>query len=62
MHYTSHKALLAGGRPAYPERRVAVKTRPEKAETKRIRFIVVGNLIHIATAKCLFNSVLSTPN
>jgi hypothetical protein len=62
QNHALYQVLLAGRRPANPAHRVAAKTRPEKAETKRIRFAVVGNIIHIATAKCLFNGVLSTPN
>lgn len=53
--------------------RVVAEIRPEKAATKRIRFTVGGNLTQhigdvktptasITTAKCLFNSVLFTPN
>jgi hypothetical protein len=49
------------------------KMRPEKAETKRVRFTFGGNLIPYPgdvstptagtpTAKCLFNSVMSTPD
>jgi hypothetical protein len=70
MHFISSKNLPAGKRPTYL--RIVAKIRPEKGETKRVRFNVGGNLINypgevstptadITTAKCLFHSVLSTP-
>ena len=55
----------------YP--RLVCDIRPNKAETHRTRLTVVGNLLYydvtlatpttkINTAKCLFNSIFSTPN
>jgi hypothetical protein len=65
------QALPAGRRATHL--RIVAKIRPEKVENKRTRFTVGYNLIQytgdvstptadITTAKCLFTSVLSTPD
>jgi hypothetical protein len=70
MHFIAHTAIPPGRRATYL--RIVASIRPQKAEPKRIRFTVGGNLVQypgkvstptadITTAKILFNSVLSTP-
>ena len=43
MHLISHNALPPGRRLTYPH--IVAKIRPEKAETKRVRFTIGGNNI-----------------
>jgi hypothetical protein len=70
MHFIAHNAIPPGRKATYL--RIVASIRPQKAEPKRIRFTVGGNLVQypgkvstptadITTAKILFNSVLSTP-
>jgi hypothetical protein len=71
MFFIPHTAVPAGRKATYL--RIVAKIRPEKKENKRIRFTVGGDRIDypgkvstptadITTAKCLLNSVVSTPD
>jgi hypothetical protein len=70
MRYIPHDTLPAGRKATYA--RFVATERPHKAETKRVRLTVGGNLIHypdkvstptadLSTVKMLLNSVISTP-
>jgi hypothetical protein len=70
MHFIAHNAIPPGRKATYL--RIVASIRPQKAEPKRIRFTIGGNLVQypgkvstptadITTAKILFNSVLSMP-
>jgi hypothetical protein len=70
MRYLFHHQLLPGRQATYA--RFITIERPHKAETKRVRLTVGGNLVHypdkvstpiadLSTVKLLLNSVISTP-
>jgi len=70
MHFIAHNAIPPGRKATYLH--IVASICPQKAEPKRIRFTVGGNLVqypgkvstptaNITTATILFNSVLSTP-
>ena len=71
IKFIRHNDVPKGRMPTYG--RFVCDIRPQKTETHRTRLTVGGNLISypgvvstktadITTAKCLFNSVVSTPN
>jgi hypothetical protein len=70
MRYLFHHQLPPGRQATYA--RFVATERPHKAETKRVRLTVGGNLVHypdkvstptadLSTVKLLLNSVISTP-
>jgi hypothetical protein len=70
MRYLFHHQLPPGRQSTYA--RFVATERPYKAETKRVRLTVGGNLVHyrdkvstptadLSTVKLLLNSVISTP-
>jgi hypothetical protein len=70
MRYLPHHALPPGRKSTYAH--FVATERPHKAETKRVRLTVGGNLVHypdkvstptadLSTVKMLLNSVISTP-
>ena len=70
IHFIMPSELPAGRKPTYL--RVVAEYKPNKAEKHRIRFTCGGDKVDypgkvstetadLATAKCLFNSVISTP-